>query len=63
MRSDPIRVMIVNDTIVEDEEMFQLGVVLSDELLSCGVELGDPSTVNITIEDDDRKWNNSTSDL
>ena len=55
MRSDPIRVMIVNDTIVEDEEMFQLGVVLSDELLSCGVELGDPSTVNITIEDDDRK--------
>ena len=63
MRSDPIRVMIVNDTIVEDEEMFQLGVVLSDELPSCGVELGDPSMVNITIEDDDRKWNNSISDL
>ena len=55
MRSDPIRVMIVNDTIVEDEEMFQLGVVLSDELTSCGVELVDPSTVNVTIEDDDRK--------
>ena len=55
MRSDPIRVMIVNDTIVEDEEMFQLGVVLSDELPSCEVELGDPSTVNVTIEDDDSK--------
>ena len=55
MRSDPIRVMIVNDTIVEDEEMFQLGVVLSDKLPSCEVELGDPSTVNVTIEDDDSK--------
>ena len=55
LSSDPIRVMIVNDDIVEDEEMFQLGVVLTDELLSCGVELVDPSMVDVTIKDDDRE--------
>ena len=55
LRSDPIRVMIVNDDIVEDEEMFQLGVVFTDDLLFCGVELGGSSIVNVTIKDDDRK--------